>query len=342
MNLKIKMPEIKRPEVDIKRFVPWLKETVQSWVNYFVNMPDILRTMTRPVLKKRLAQFIFALVISYFIVGFVSGIGFYCKWFPLNNAYARFVATLYPFPAEIVGSRVVTLKDMAQQEKVIYYFAQQSSGQLGNRLDVDKKVESSLEELRLAQKGLAANNKNVSKKDVDDVMKQIEDENGGAQKVTDLLKTLYGINVKQFRSIVSEQISKDKVNNEILKTLKVKHILVTDENKAKDIKSKLDKKEISFDDAVKNESQDSTSKEKNGLVQTTEGNDYINRDSGLDKAFLDTAYKLKKGKISDPVKTEFGWHIIQVEDIKGTTDSTYQDYIDSIKKKTLIWRLYRP
>ncbi len=39
------------------------------------------------------------------------------------------------------------------------------------------------------------------------------------------------------------------------------------------------------------------------------------------KAFEDTAFSLDPGEISEPFRTQFGWHIVKVEDRKGAADS---------------------
>ena len=44
--------------------------------------------------------------------------------------------------------------------------------------------------------------------------------------------------------------------------------------------------------------------------------------------FSDAAFKLKKGEISDPVKTQFGWHIIQVEDTRTKTFPPFEQLKD--------------
>jgi peptidyl-prolyl cis-trans isomerase C len=41
--------------------------------------------------------------------------------------------------------------------------------------------------------------------------------------------------------------------------------------------------------------------------------------------FADAAFKLDKGKISEPVKTQFGWHVLKVEDKRTKPAPTFDE-----------------
>ncbi len=56
---------------------------------------------------------------------------------------------------------------------------------------------------------------------------------------------------------------------------------------------------------------------------------YFSRGKML-KAFEDTAFKLKKGEISDLVRTSYGFHIIKVDDIKKAETQTLDEVKDQI------------
>jgi peptidyl-prolyl cis-trans isomerase C len=84
-----------------------------------------------------------------------------------------------------------------------------------------------------------------------------------------------------------------------------RHILVGTEDDAKAVFEQL-RKGADFAALAKERSKDPSSSEGGDLG-------YFTRDRMVPE-FADAAFKLQVGQISDPVKTEFGWHIIKLED----------------------------
>lgn len=56
---------------------------------------------------------------------------------------------------------------------------------------------------------------------------------------------------------------------------------------------------------------------------------YFGREAMVEP-FADAAFKMKKGEISAPVKTQFGWHIIKVEDRRAQPTPALEDVRDQI------------
>jgi peptidyl-prolyl cis-trans isomerase C len=93
------------------------------------------------------------------------------------------------------------------------------------------------------------------------------------------------------------------------KEYKARHILVGTEDEAKKILVDL-KKGAKFEDIAKKQSKDPGSGANGGDL------DWANP-SGFVPEFSEAMMKLKKGETTPaPVKTQFGWHIIRVDDIR--------------------------
>ena len=100
-----------------------------------------------------------------------------------------------------------------------------------------------------------------------------------------------------------------KFTREALQEYKVSHILVKEEQEAKDIIAALEKGEA-FDKLAREHSLDS-SKDAGGELGWVGRNQVV-------KPFGDAMSSLEKGKFSKtPVKSQFGWHVILVEDIRA-------------------------
>src|SRR2546421_5653456 len=93
------------------------------------------------------------------------------------------------------------------------------------------------------------------------------------------------------------------------KEYKARHILVDTEDQAKGMIAEL-KKGGKFDELAAKNSKDTGSKERGGDLDW-------NVPGVFDKAFADAMVKLDKGKFTEtPVHTRFGFHVIQLDDVR--------------------------
>jgi peptidyl-prolyl cis-trans isomerase C len=89
------------------------------------------------------------------------------------------------------------------------------------------------------------------------------------------------------------------------KEVRARHILVETEDEAKAVLAEL-KKGGDFAELAKQKSKDPGSADGGDLG-------YFTKDQMVPQ-FAEVAFKLEKGQLSEPVKTQFGWHVIRVED----------------------------
>jgi peptidyl-prolyl cis-trans isomerase C len=128
-----------------------------------------------------------------------------------------------------------------------------------------------------------------------------------------------------------------------------RHILVATEDEAKAIEDQL-KKGADFAALAKEKSKDPGAADGGDLG-------YFTKDQMVPE-FAEAAFKLDKGQISDPIHTQFGWHIIKVEDKRTKPTPTFdqvkaqlQNYVahraqaelvDNLRKSAQIERLDKP
>ena len=102
------------------------------------------------------------------------------------------------------------------------------------------------------------------------------------------------------------------------KEFKVRHILVDKEEDAKDIIAQI-KKGGNFEKLAADKSKDTGSKTRGGDLDWAPATRYV-------KPFGEALSKLKKGQLTDaPVQTEFGFHVIRLDDERATKIPTLDE-----------------
>jgi len=102
-----------------------------------------------------------------------------------------------------------------------------------------------------------------------------------------------------------------------------RHILVETEDEAKAVLAEL-KKGADFAELAKSKSKDPGAADGGDLG-------WFTKDQMVPE-FSEVAFKLEKGQLSDPVKSQFGWHVIKVEDKRNRQPPEFDKVKDQLEQ----------
>lgn len=210
---------------------------------------------------------------------------------------------------------------------------------------------------KLISDDLDKNDIKVSDDEISDAFMETVNKMGG-QEAFDKMLDDYNMDVDKFKDTVKKDLMYQKhkewfdenhkvtdedikkyydENKEDFSKVDASHILVEDEETAKEVKEKLDNGE-DFAELAKEYSKDSQNASEGGeLGEFSKGQ--------MVEEFEEKAFSMKEGEVSNPVQTQFGWHIIKInkksddsyedskEDIKATLEEEkYKDYINELNE----------
>jgi peptidyl-prolyl cis-trans isomerase C len=136
---------------------------------------------------------------------------------------------------------------------------------------------------------------------------------------------------KKLKSEVTDEAVKAKYDEFVknfkpVEEVRARHVLVDNEDQAKAIIAELNKG-AKFEDVAKAKSKDPSAKQNGGDLG------YFSKEEMVPE-FSEAAFAMKPGQLSaKPVKTQFGWHVIKVEDKRQSQPPSFDEAKPMIREQ---------
>ena len=291
---------------------------------------------------KQFKYVIVTIIVLLGVLNFIFGISVYAA--KSEDKVTKLFIGILQLPAIFTSSGTVSVEEFLHNKNyVLHFYEATDQGELDEEVLL-KQIREQLVENKIIDNAADKYKISLTKEEKETAIQSIIDENGGADEVEKVLKELYGLNLKQFEKLVSSQLLREKINNELIQRAKVSHILIraTDDATEEQIsaaKVKIDtvRAEIiagkTFSDAAKEYSEDVGSNELGGSLDPFSRGEMV-------QEFEDAAFSTPIGEITDPIRTSFGWHIMLINERTGEIENSFEAWLKELREDTLILNLY--
>ncbi len=301
-------------------------------------------TTAAPVAVPKALPWVIVLLIAIYL-GITVGVG---RAFLAGSESPKILAAAswLPIPVARVDGQLVWARQYLQYRTFIQTFierAQQNGQPIDTATPLNDQVIQLLVSNRTVERAAKTAGIRVSNEEIDAAYSEILVAQGGGgearevseEELNTILHELYGSTQGQLRELIRVRLLENKVRQEVLEQVNFRQILVTDEAKANELLGKIQGGEA-FDGLAKEFSQHSESRENGGNIG------FVARGDQPSAEIEAAIFASPIGLIPQPVKSDFGYHIIEVLEKKGAVQQSFEDWLATARNDYRIRVYYHP
>ena len=268
---------------------------------------------------------------------------------PSQAKFYQFVEKTVPYPAATVGKNIISLSRLKADIYIVKNFINISkTADRYQNIKIQEVIYNRLIESTIVEKIAEENKIKVSQEDVEQAWNAILFEQEAVGDVQQILKDLHGTNENHLKKFIRETLIREKVESLPKKrnAYQIQINFTKDDQKSKDqalekiqeLKKQLDSGG-NFEEIAKSQSQDTITKDNGGSLGWV---DVAFQFHGLDEPkFKDQTFNTEINKVSDPVESSFGFHLVKSTEEKGSINKSMNQLINDTKLKVKIIRFLK-